>query len=728
MDPGPNFNYDEENHSSSLPSPEDAHNSLAMAEGSARENNDNNATFVNGDHDSSQLPSVEEARMAAPRRSSSSLLSGQTNSKKKKVLGAVCLAAFLIVAAVVAVSVLTTQGGNSGRQGGGGPSELEFLPLDTGAEGGTTDSIAVTKPPKPGKAPAPTGDPTASPSASPTVRASDGPTSTPSVSPTHHPTLSREAMIFEILKGVSRVEDLENVGSPQQKAYQWIAYVDTLEVPVTNIKQIVQRYVLVVLYYSMGGPSWRSKLNFNSHFDECSWFRTFRAYKLKQLGVTCNADGKVLALNFPKDYLVGTFPKELAKLDALERLDVFNNKRLVGFPEFLKGMKKINHLALHYCDMIGTLPDWIGDLTTLKSLVLSNNEHQGALPDSMARLTNLENLYLDDNQFQGSIDVLRHLTSLRNLVLEDNQFTGSFDDNMIQNWKNLETLDASHNRLQSTIPAGLLAIKNLRIIDLHENRFFGTIPEYSPANTALEMLTLNNNDLAGQIPSILGKSFKLRHVDLTNNKFTSTIPQAFGSLTNLEILYLAQNDFDEAPIPASFANLESLAQISLKGTARTGTIPSWFGNLSALTMLDLDSNFLSGAIPPALGNLNNLEYLLVNRNKLQGEIPAELSALSRLSFFVADKNQLTGSADAVCTLPNAQDLFASADCRGENPEVTCTCCNVCCEDGDSACNDDVWLADSNPMWELEYRRAVTVEFDAQASRTYTIQFTGDIPP
>jgi len=535
-------------------------------------------------------------------------------------------------------------------------------------------------------------------------------------------------MIFEILKGVSRVDDLENTGSPQQKAYQWIAYVDTLQVPVSSVKQIVQRYVLVVLYYSMGGPSWRSKLNFNSQYDECSWFRTFRSYKLKQLGVTCNTDGKVSALNFPKDYLVGTFPKELSKLNDLERLDVFNNKRLVGFPEFLKGMRKISFLGLHYCDLVGVLPDWLGDLTTLKSLVLSNNEHQGALPESMSRLTNLENLYLDDNQFQGSLDVLRTMKSLRNLVLEDNQFTGSFDDEMVKSWSNLETLDASHNRLQSTIPDGLLAIPTLRIVDLHENRFFGSLPKYATANTALEMLTLNNNDLAGQIPEILGKSINLRHIDLTNNKFSATIPASFGNLVNLEIMYLAQNSFQKAAIPSSFADLVSLKQLSLKRTQRTGTIPSWFGNLSSLTMLDLDSNGLTGPIPASIGSLSKLEYLLLNRNKLQGEIPAELSALSHLSFFVADKNQLTGSAEAVCTLPNAQDLFASTDCRGVNPDITCSCCNVCCEDGDSACNDDVWLADSNPMWELDYERAVTVEFDAAASRTYTIQFTGDIPP
>lgn len=90
-----------------------------------------------------------------------------------------------------------------------------------------------------------------------------------------------------------------------------------------------------------------------------------------------------------------------------------------------------------------------------------------------------------------------------------------------------------------------------------------------------------------------------------------------------------------------------------------------------------------------------------------------------------DQNKLSGSAEAVCKFPQNVEMFI-ADCQGETAEVDCPCCNVCCSAGNQQCNDDVWLGDSNPIWELGFERP-GVELDASASRSYTVQFTGDIP-
>jgi len=90
-----------------------------------------------------------------------------------------------------------------------------------------------------------------------------------------------------------------------------------------------------------------------------------------------------------------------------------------------------------------------------------------------------------------------------------------------------------------------------------------------------------------------------------------------------------------------------------------------------------------------------------------------------------DKNKLKGTVAPVCRATESARFF-SADCGSDVPEVVCPCCTICCVDGDLDCNDKIWLADSNPSWELDYQRQ-GVEFDASASRTYTVAFGGQIP-
>lgn len=289
--------YDVEDRSSSLPTPEEARNSMtfSMADGSTRNGNasanaDFDASFSN--HDSSQLPSVEEARMNASSTSHDSNSSG----KKKKVFVMVLLAAVLVVATLTAVSVMAAKAGTTESDFKG--LELTDLPVESDGDKGESVNVATPIPIHV------TAAPQESPSAAPSVT-TGLPTRTPStgVPTSMGPTASRYNLIKSILtqQGVSAADSFEATGSPQQKALKWIADIDNKEVnPETDVETLIQRYILTVFYYDMGGPSWRSQLKFLSSADECSWFRTFAAYKQKKLGASCNAQGKVMALNFRK--------------------------------------------------------------------------------------------------------------------------------------------------------------------------------------------------------------------------------------------------------------------------------------------------------------------------------------------------------------------------------------------------------------------------------------------
>jgi len=78
--------------------------------------------------------------------------------------------------------------------------------------------------------------------------------------------------------GVSTMESLLDVGSPQHMAAKWLADDDGLNLPVPQQQatteagySYVTRYVLAVLYFGMDGPSWTRDFSFVSGRDVCVW-------------------------------------------------------------------------------------------------------------------------------------------------------------------------------------------------------------------------------------------------------------------------------------------------------------------------------------------------------------------------------------------------------------------------------------------------------------------------
>lgn len=96
--------------------------------------------------------------------------------------------------------------------------------------------------------------------------------------------LSRSDAILEILRGVTPEPTLLNNVTPQGMAFSWLVSEDpaadtTLVNPCDHMMQIMQRYALVVLFYSTSGDSWTDNSGWLTLEDECSWAK-----------VTCHAD------------------------------------------------------------------------------------------------------------------------------------------------------------------------------------------------------------------------------------------------------------------------------------------------------------------------------------------------------------------------------------------------------------------------------------------------------
>jgi hypothetical protein len=88
---------------------------------------------------------------------------------------------------------------------------------------------------------------------------------------------------------------LQDLSSPQYLALDWMAYNDSadLQLPLSD-DQVVERFVVVLLYFATDGASWLDPAGFlTSSLNTCAW----NAFNK---GVGCNDEGSVVTLYFCK--------------------------------------------------------------------------------------------------------------------------------------------------------------------------------------------------------------------------------------------------------------------------------------------------------------------------------------------------------------------------------------------------------------------------------------------
>ena len=183
-----------------------------------------------------------------------------------------------------------------------------------------TDNGGQVDPGPPSRAPTSGGAPNNAPMATPTgTRAPTGPNGQPSpVSPTSELVcqgITAEERAIQLEGQVLAISEIDTftAGSSQEMAYQWLVSDDGLQVCPEDELDVLQRYVLAVLYFAMDGDNWfqcsRSRPEapsncppqnaaFLSDVNVCLW-----------LNVTC-------ALNEVREISIGEF--YFVSLDILE--------------------------------------------------------------------------------------------------------------------------------------------------------------------------------------------------------------------------------------------------------------------------------------------------------------------------------------------------------------------------------------------------------------------------
>ncbi|KAJ3671629.1 hypothetical protein LUZ60_007708 [Juncus effusus] len=308
-----------------------------------------------------------------------------------------------------------------------------------------------------------------------------------------------------------------------------------------------------------------------------------------------------------------------------------NSSSLITFFKLLCEIDTLQYLNLS-SNRLSSLPDLFSSnctgLAGLKSLNLSNNGLAGPFSD-FSNFRDLETLDLSHNHLVGTIGTkLDSLTQLKSLDLSFNCLTGTVPAlNGSSNSIHLEKLTLTTNNFTGMIPVGIFAHKNLTLLDLSQNNLTGTILDQFKDLPKLEILLLNANSLTGHIPASLTKLTNLTRFAAYQNKFDGPIPN--GLTKYLQTLDLSYNNLI-GTIPFDFLNSSNLESIDLTNNSLTGPIPI---NLSRkIYRLRFGENFLNGTIPKSIGELSNLSYLELDGNKLDGEIPSQIGNCTNLTL------------------------------------------------------------------------------------------------
>ncbi len=452
-----------------------------------------------------------------------------------------------------------------------------------------------------------------------------------------------------------------------------------------------EREVLRSFYFATGGPAWVNDDNWLTNAPLGDWH-----------GLETDYQGRVVSILLSHNGLRGSVPWELARLEALQTLDLGNNILGSGrcsihdmstarqhAPEYeaypmplsaatpwardeLAAQPQSNHNRFS-----GSIPPELGQLANLEHLDLGSTGLSGSIPRSFGKLTKLKELHLHSNDLSGAIpEEFWNLDSLVLLRLSYNRLTGSISG--IEHLTRLNWLALQCNKLNGPLPSAIGRLVNLQLAQLQDARFSGEIPSSLRELQALTLLDLRGNEFSGGIPPSLGDLPLLHSLGLSENvALIGSFPLSLTRLTSLRFFYWwdtqlcvprnqrfwswvdsMSNFLPRRSSGRSCGGLPTEILASLyNGTGgsrwtRNGNwltdspLSSWHGITvedSLVTGLDLSGNGLAGPLPSVIGEFLDLRDLNLSDNVLSGALPAGIGDLERLETLDLEGNQFSGT-------------------------------------------------------------------------------------
>ena len=149
------------------------------------------------------------------------------------------------------------------------------------------------------------------------------------------------------------------------------------------IDDIMQYWIMAILYFSLGGQDWQMDNNWLSGESPChaDWY-----------GISCSENNDIEAIELPSNNVVGSFPKEITELTSIRVLN-FNFAEISGtFPSELGRMRSLSYVDLERSFLVGSIPTEIGLCKNLQSLDLIDVKLSGVLPTEIGNLSKLSKL------------------------------------------------------------------------------------------------------------------------------------------------------------------------------------------------------------------------------------------------------------------------------------------------------------------------------------------------
>jgi len=342
--------------------------------------------------------------------------------------------------------------------------------------------------------------------------------------------------LFNLVTRFSGVEIFDKRGYEYQAMCWWLTDLDTSTQSERSAQEstlYVQRYLLAVIYNSMGGDNWINNQNWMTSAPECEWF-----------GVSCDTFDKVISsIDLINNNLVGSIPKEVGEMRGLENL-VFSGNSIIGsMPLEIVQLNNLRKLDLSNNVVQGNIPPEIHFLGNLEDLDLNTNRITSTLPSELSMIKTLRSLNVGNNAFSGGIPPeYRDLQNLRTISVKGNLLGGGLD--MFSDLVDLEHIDFSDNYFEGSLPIYGSKQANLRVANLNNNQFSFAIPEGIEELVNLEELMVHGNSLTGSLPSQMGLLHNITKISFAYNSLKGTIPTEFANMRRLELMHLHANQLE----------------------------------------------------------------------------------------------------------------------------------------------------------------------------------------
>jgi len=281
--------------------------------------------------------------------------------------------------------------------------------------------------------------------------------------------LNHQISLPSLLNYSRYVTNIRNTPQPnaQVRTLLWLSqshHSDNLRL---NDEQLIQRYALGVLYFSLSGDYRSDASTINSQ-------RERNVHILQQEQEQEQQSDRVATEN-----TIAVYQGWKRKAKWMTRTSVCQWYGIHCENDM------VTSLNLTQNRLLGAIPVmelFHGLRTTLKSLDLSHNEITGHLDDisdivALEKWTQLEYFYVNSNSLRGNPPIGWFDLSLNSTIVAINLAHNNFGGKL-QEMSSLQTLKAlyvSHNALSNDLP-NFSHLSNLEILHLNSNKFTGTVP------------------------------------------------------------------------------------------------------------------------------------------------------------------------------------------------------------------------------------------------------------